>query len=214
MNDQNTPSMRELRKERSMEADRVDILDTASRLFASKGIEQTSMSDIADETGFSVGKIYKFFPSKKSLFLHIVGAFLEHLHNSTLQVNDPDLPPLDRLKNVLRAAIDVANSDPNRVLIHLRESPSLFAELKIHYQDIYVTTNYELLKEAMQAGQLKPHDPKQLAIMLVGAVDALFSHLANSGQENPFTPIPSLVFNHMITPLMTDPAAMDEEKQK
>ncbi len=57
-------------------------------------------------------------------------------------------------------------------------------------------------------------DPKQLAIMLVGSIDALFSHLANSGQENPFTPIPSLVFSHMITPLMTDPAAMDKDKQK
>ncbi len=211
MEEKKTTSMRALRKEKSIEADRLDILDTASKLFASKGIEQTSMSDIADESGFSVGKIYKFFPSKKNLFLDIVGAFLEHLHNSSIEANDPDLPPLDRLKRVFQAAIDVANSDPDRVLIHLRESPSLFAELKIHYQDIYAVTIQEILTEAMEAGHLKTNDPKLLSIMLVGAVDSLFSHLANSGEETPFSPIPPLVFDHLISPLLTKSTTTDKE---
>ena len=140
MEHNNTPSMRELRKIRSMESDQRDILAIASSLFAAEGIEQTSMSDIADKSGFSVGKIYKFFPSKKDLFLHIIRDFLEHLHQSSLQANNPDLPPLERLKNVLQASIDVANSDPDRVLIHLQESPALFAELKIQYLEIYIST--------------------------------------------------------------------------
>ncbi len=211
MEDKKTISIRALRKEKSKETDQLDILDTASKLFASKGIEQTSMSDIADESGFSVGKIYKFFPSKKSLFLDIVGDFLEHLHNSSLEANDPDLPPIDRLKRVLQAAIDVANSDPDRVLIHLRESPSLFAELKIHYHDIYAVTIQDILTEAMEAGHLKTNDPMLLAIMLVGAVDALFSYLANSGEEAPFSPVPPLVFDHLISPLLTESAPAVKE---
>lgn len=207
----NTGSMRELRKEKSKEADRQDILDTASKLFATKGVDQTSMSDIANESGFSVGKVYKFFPSKKSLFLHIVGAFLEQLHNSSVDANDPELPPLQRLKNVLQAAIDVANSDPDQLMIHLRESPSLFADLKIHYQDVYATTIQEILTEAIEVGHIKTNDPKLLAIMLVGAVDALFTHLANSGKEAPFSPIPPLVFDHFVSPLLTDSAPAAKE---
>ena len=206
------PSKQAIRKEKALESDRRDILDAASMLFAAKGIDQTSMSDIADQSGFSVGKIYKFFPSKKSLFLHIIEAFLEHLHQSALQANNENLPPLTRLENVLQAAIDVANSDPDRILIHLRESPSLFAELKIHYQDIYVTTNREILTEAMKSGHLKSHDPQLLAIMLVGAVDALITHLASSGQESPFSIIPQLVYDSLIVPLKTDPSQVDEEK--
>ncbi|RKZ13459.1 hypothetical protein DRQ50_10430 [bacterium] len=204
MDDSQVPSRRVLRRKKSLESDRRDILDTASKLFAANGIEQTSMSEIADESGFSVGKIYKFFPSKKSLFLHIVGTFLERLHNSSLQANEPDLPPVQRLMNVLQAAIDVANSDPDRALIHLRENPSLFTDLKVHYQDIYVTTNCDLLTEAMESGHLKPHDPHLLATMLVGAVDALFSRLACSGEDDPFSPIPRLVFDCMILPLMIE----------
>ena len=215
MSEQNMPpSRKSLRKTRAMESDRRDILLTASKLFAANGIDQTSMSEIADLSGFSVGKIYKFFPSKKSLFLHIVGNFLEHLHDSSLQANSLDLPPLQRLKNVLQAAIDVANSDPDRLLIHLHESPTLFVELKVHYQDIYIKTNRDLLAEAMESGHLKPHDPNLLAIMLVGAVDALFSHLASSEEENPFSPIPHLVFDRMISPLIVEPTPVDEETKQ
>jgi len=203
------PSKQSKRKEKALKSDRGDILDAASILFAAKGINQTSMSDIADQSGFSVGKIYKFFPSKKRLFLNIVEAFLEHLHQSALQANDENLLPLQRLENVLQAAIEVANSDPDRILIQLRENPSLFVELKIHYQDIYVTTNRELLTEAMESGHLKSHDPQLLAIMLVGAVDALISHLASSGQEKPFSVIPQLVFDSLIVPLKTDPSQVD-----
>ncbi len=195
-----------------MESERLDILDTASRLFAAKGIDQTSMSDIADQSGFSVGKIYKFFPSKKSLFLHIVGAFLERLYNSSLQANDESLPPLKRLENVLQAAIDVANSDPERILIHLRESPALFAELRLQYHDIYIATTSKLLAEAMESGHMKPHDPQVLAIMLVGSVGALFTNLAPSGKKEPFSAIPRLVLDCMISPLTVDPPSVDEEK--
>ena len=195
-----------------MESDRQDILDMASKLFATKGIDQTSMSDIADQAGFSVGKIYKFFPSKKSLFLHIVGAFLERLHNSSLQANDESLPPLKRLENVLQAAIDVANSDPERILIHLRESPALFADLRLRYQDIYVATTSKLLAEAMEAGHLKPNDPQVLAVMLVGSVGALFNYFAPTGGEKPFSDIPRLVLDCLISPLMVAPPSVDEEK--
>ncbi len=212
MNEKKGPSKRILRKEMMMESDRQDILDTASRLFAAQGIDQTSMSDIADQSGFSVGKIYKFFPSKKSLFMHIVGAFLERLYNSSLQANDESLPPLKRLENVLQAAIDVANSDPERILIHLRESPTLFAELRLQYHDIYIVTTSKLLAEAMEAGHLKPHDPQVLAVMLVGSVGALFTYLATSGEEEPFSEIPHLVLDCLISPLTVDPPSVDEEK--
>jgi len=108
----------------------------------------------------------------------------------------------------------VANSDPDRVLIHLQESPALFAELKIQYLEIYISTNRELLTEAMETGSLKSHDPHLLAIMLVGAVDALFAHLATSGEDDPFSPIPSLVFDHIISPLLVEGASEDKESKQ
>ncbi len=214
MDDSNTPSMRSLRKEKAMEADRLDILDAASRLFATQGVEHTSMSDIADETGFSVGKIYKFFPSKKSLFLHIAKDFLDQIHNAFTHADDPTLKPVARLKKVIYAAIEIGNAGPDQVLMHLQESPSLFVEIKQPYKELHRVIFVDLFTQGMESGQLKPHNPEYLALMLLGAIDALSSHLMSLGKPNPFTPIPDLVINHIITPLMTESPELDEEKKK
>jgi AcrR family transcriptional regulator len=51
---------------------RRSILDTALRLFANKGYESTSISQIAKEAGISKGLIYTYFDSKETLLKSLV----------------------------------------------------------------------------------------------------------------------------------------------
>ena len=46
---------------------RQEILDTAERLFLSRGYEQTSVQDILDEMGLSKGGFYHHFDTKMAL---------------------------------------------------------------------------------------------------------------------------------------------------
>jgi AcrR family transcriptional regulator len=50
-----------------VEARTEDILAAAVRLFGSRGIEKTTMADIAAEAGLSAGAIYRYFPGKEAL---------------------------------------------------------------------------------------------------------------------------------------------------
>lgn len=50
-------------------ATRQRILDTALRLFATHGYEQTSMRDVAAAAGCSLGLAYRYFASKEDLVL-------------------------------------------------------------------------------------------------------------------------------------------------
>ena len=52
---------------------RSQILQAAILCFAKCGFHQTSMHDIADEAGISVGLIYRYFPSKEA----VIGALAE-----------------------------------------------------------------------------------------------------------------------------------------
>ena len=52
---------------------RTQILQAAILCFAKCGFHQTSMHDIADEAGISVGLIYRYFPSKEA----VIGALAE-----------------------------------------------------------------------------------------------------------------------------------------
>src|SRR5262249_46515122 len=50
---------------------RQHIVDTALRLFATKGYEQTTMRDIAAEAGCSLGLAYRYFAGKQVLALEL-----------------------------------------------------------------------------------------------------------------------------------------------
>ncbi len=57
------PRKRQERGQRRIAA----ILDAAAALFTSRGVEGTTMSAIAAESGTSIGSLYQFFPNREAL---------------------------------------------------------------------------------------------------------------------------------------------------
>jgi len=55
----------------------VEIVDAARALFAEKGFDGTSISDIAGSVGLADGAIYKHFVSKRALLFEVIRAFYE-----------------------------------------------------------------------------------------------------------------------------------------
>lgn len=66
-----TLSIQEL-KEKEKEERRNYIVDAAEKLFFSKGYDNVSMKDIADEVGISRAAIYLYFKNKEVIYLAIV----------------------------------------------------------------------------------------------------------------------------------------------
>lgn len=64
-------------------------MQTALRLFASKGFETTSVSFIAKEAGISKGLMYNYYESKEDLLKKILIDGMDDF-TETLQINDPD----------------------------------------------------------------------------------------------------------------------------
>jgi len=59
------------RKERENLMHKEAICKASLRLFSSRGFHNVSMQDIAAESEFAVGTLYKFFPSKEQLFAEL-----------------------------------------------------------------------------------------------------------------------------------------------
>ena len=60
------------RKEREFRFRRDQILETAEKLFAAKGFHETTMAEIAEASGFSIGGLYRFFSGKEQLYSILV----------------------------------------------------------------------------------------------------------------------------------------------
>lgn len=74
-------------------ARRDEIIDAATRCFAAKGYQRTSMADIIDEAGLSAGAIYGHFAGKKELFAAVAGRVLDS-RQSELAAYGADREPL------------------------------------------------------------------------------------------------------------------------
>ncbi|MFE6719955.1 TetR/AcrR family transcriptional regulator [Streptomyces albidoflavus] len=124
--------------ERSRQAAAQVILDTAVRLFAEQGYEQTTIAQIAREAGISQRSLFRYFGTKEDLVCgdqEALGALLKR----TVEQQPAELSAWD----ALRAGFEViltANHPPERTLELSRlifGTPSLrarYIEKRLHWQ--------------------------------------------------------------------------------
>jgi AcrR family transcriptional regulator len=101
-----TPPRRQERGQRRIAA----ILDAAAALFASRGVEGTTMSAIAAASETSIGSLYQFFPNREALVEALAEQYLADWHRMRAEATSAR-------PRGLRAAVD-AGIDA-RVKFHL-----------------------------------------------------------------------------------------------
>ena len=82
-------------------ANRQRIVDAADRLFYSRGYNQTSFSDISDETGIPRGNFYYYFKTKEDILNAVVKSRVEVFSNLLKQCETGSDDPAQHLKALL-----------------------------------------------------------------------------------------------------------------
>ena len=84
-------------------ARREQILDAARVCFLSKGLHNTSMQDLIQEAGLSVGAVYRYFKSKNEIIVAIAGTVVGNVQEHIDGVAARRLPLADSMSLVLDA---------------------------------------------------------------------------------------------------------------
>ncbi|MEU4092844.1 TetR/AcrR family transcriptional regulator [Streptomyces sp. NPDC026673] len=98
--------------EEHLRARRAQILDAAARCFARAGFHRTTIQDIAAESGFSAGLIYRYFADKDDMIVAIAGRWHEsqarrlHLDGP----GDPGDRGADAFRRVVAGYLDLLRS--------------------------------------------------------------------------------------------------------
>jgi AcrR family transcriptional regulator len=107
------------RKAKTREA----IVAAATRRFALRGVDATSLDDIAEAAGFTKGAIYANFPNKRALVEAVIERNIVQIDPAMLV--RPDLPLADRLALIGREVAALTRTVPREtVLLDLEYSLS------------------------------------------------------------------------------------------
>lgn len=105
------------------------ILEAANELLAMHGYTGMSMDDLAERVGISKATLYQHFPSKEELATRAFVQFM-YLGEQFIQRQDPNLPAIERLEQLLRFIITERFGN-NKVDFHTA-APELLCVLKNH----------------------------------------------------------------------------------
>ena len=81
------PAAKEPKRERGKQRVAA-LLDAGAELFAEKGYEATTMTEIASRAGAAIGSLYQFFPSKEALAEALFNRFAERAAASFARVEE------------------------------------------------------------------------------------------------------------------------------
>jgi AcrR family transcriptional regulator len=151
------------RQERSdAAANRALILETAEKLFATQGVAEVSMADIAEAAGVGKGTLYRRFANKGELCLALMDSQMREFQDNILarlrQMTINDEPKLVQLSSFLEALVYFSDAHAP-LLCEIQKAGSLREEVEssldrpLYWQ--YLTVN-ALLGAAVDKGEVSP----------------------------------------------------------
>jgi AcrR family transcriptional regulator len=175
---------------------RTQILTTATRLFARRGFDGTSLSAIADEVGIRKPSLLYHFPSKDALRKSVLDELSRHWGEVLPRVLSTISSGHGRFDALARELIHFFEADPDRARLVIRELMDRPDEMKAQLTEavapfIALLTDY--IERGKKEGLVRPDvDPAKylvhvITLVLTGmAARPVLSTLAGDGDDESF----------------------------
>lgn len=83
------------------------LIEVARQLFAHKGIENTTMNDIASASEKGRRTIYTYFKNKRDIYNAVIDHESENLVAKLREISELDLPPIEKLEKYLNLRFEL-----------------------------------------------------------------------------------------------------------
>jgi AcrR family transcriptional regulator len=164
------------------------ILQAATRLFAAKGFEQTSVRKISEEVGLSVPGMFHYVPSKEEMLNEIMIGFMDEVFKGLMEIYNSDTGTIEKLEGVCKFYVRHYVGHKDELTILVTEGKSLSPKHRrdfIDKQRIYVEALKKLFSDLAKEGLLKSIDHSVLAFIFFGMVNYTYTWYNPQGTMGP-----------------------------
>jgi TetR/AcrR family transcriptional regulator len=166
------------------------ILDAALRLFATRGLGTTRITDIAREAGISQGLVYHYFDSKESIYVELIGGAFQRLEEAGWGLAVAGATAREQVALALeRLLADVERDErfAHHVLLIAQAgiSDGVPEEAKAvirRHQDGPYDVMAEVFSAGQREGSVRAHDVHDLAVLFWSIIRGLALYRAGRGR--------------------------------
>lgn len=107
------------------EARRSEVVATAAKVFAERGYDGTSISELTAATGLAAGGLYHYIEGKDDLLIAICDELLEPLLARAREIVAADAPPVAQLRELIAAWVAHVVAHRHHMLVFTQERQAI-----------------------------------------------------------------------------------------
>ncbi|MCU5518461.1 TetR family transcriptional regulator [Bacillus wiedmannii] len=166
-----------MRTVKEYEERRKEILETAERLFLTKGYTKTTVNDILKEIGIAKGTFYHYFKSKEEVMDEIIMRIIkEDVTKAKRIVSNPDIPVLDKLFKILMEQSPKSGDVKEKMIEQFHQPNNAEMHQKSLVQSIIHLSPVltEVLEQGIEEGIFSTPYPQEIIELLLSSAQVIF----------------------------------------
>ncbi|MBJ8109511.1 TetR/AcrR family transcriptional regulator [Bacillus wiedmannii] len=156
---------------------RKEILETAERLFITKGYTKTTVNDILKEIGIAKGTFYHYFKSKEEVMDEIIMRIIkDDVAKAKAIVSNPNIPVLEKLFRVLMAQSPKSGDVKDKMIEQFHQPNNAEMHQKSIVQSIIHLSPVlaEILEQGIDEGIFSTPYPQETIELLLSSAQVIF----------------------------------------
>lgn len=163
-------------------------IEVATTLFAQKGFNGTSISDLAQELGLTTASLYYHVSSKQELLLRVLATGMSDFLHRLEGVVQGSGSSRDKLRIAIENHLEFVLGNPLAVTVFLRERRFLESPYREEYQeqvDRYDKLFSGIIAAGVRTGEMPPVDVQLTRLAILGMINWVVEWYEPGGRLDP-----------------------------
>ncbi|MDP4093126.1 MAG: TetR/AcrR family transcriptional regulator [Bacillota bacterium] len=174
-----------------MDAKRKHILDTALRIFTEKGYNNTTMKDLIEGAGISVGSFYSYFQNKEKLFDQLREEIIHMLYGVLCnEFEQKALPIAERFGRGIMVYLNTIEANRDLARIMMIEAVGLnpaYERKRAETTRMFINYSAQQFNTLQELKGLSPAEVETVAIAFIGTIYNVTMEWLQSDGKKPLT---------------------------
>jgi len=166
-----------------------EILDAATTLFAEQGYSDAVTQDLVERLGVGKGTLYRYYPSKRELFLAAVDRVMRRMRQQVDEAIINVIEPFERLEVAIATYLNFFGNHPEFVELLVQER-ALFRDRKtptyFEHRERNVVPWHAMLNQLMGEGRVRTMPVEQITNVMFNSVyGIMFTNYFTGSSRSP-----------------------------